>query len=540
LNVNRGYDNAGRLTSVQDWLSNTTTFGYDVNSNLTTETLPSASGIVDTFTFDAADRLTAISDKKGKTTLFSATYGRDNANQLTSDSSISSSTGSYKYNSLNELCYAGSSTSNVCTSPPRNAIAYKYDAADNMTQMGGTQQAFNNADELCWTASTSGSCASPPTGATSYTYDSRGNRTKVTPPSGGATNLIYDQANRLTAYGTTATYTYNGDGLRMSKTVSGSTSQFLWDVGSVPALLIKDGLIGYLFGPGNMPLEQINGSTALWLHHDQLGSTRLVTSTSGASQATYTYDSYGNLTASTGTITNPIRFSGQYFDGESGNYYLRTRYYDPKTAQFLSQDRALPLQPYDYVKDNPLNSTDATGLCPWCVGAVVGGILGGGLEAIHQLNTGDHHLHLGGILVATGVGAITGATGVGLTGKLVEAGYTLAQAGFLSGGIVGGVAGFGGSVVTQQVETHHIDLRQAGVTAGIGAVFGALGGSLFGEIGPSAYGRISASLGAAAAGKWGPVFSSPIDGASSLYQSAINDQIQSNLETNASGAFCKH
>jgi YD repeat-containing protein len=56
LNVTRGYDNAGRLTSVQDWLSNTTAFGYDVNSNLTTETLPTASGVVDSFSFDAADR----------------------------------------------------------------------------------------------------------------------------------------------------------------------------------------------------------------------------------------------------------------------------------------------------------------------------------------------------------------------------------------------------------------------------------------------------------------------------------------------------
>ena len=92
LNVTRGYDDAGRLTSVQDWLSNTTSFGYDVNSNLTSETLPKGTGVVDTITFDAADRLIAISDTKGKTTLFAATYTRDNANQLISDSSAPSST----------------------------------------------------------------------------------------------------------------------------------------------------------------------------------------------------------------------------------------------------------------------------------------------------------------------------------------------------------------------------------------------------------------------------------------------------------------
>jgi YD repeat-containing protein len=97
LNVTRGYDDVGRLTSVQDWLSNTRSFGYDVNSNLTTETLPTANGVVDAFTFDAADRLTAISDTKGKkTTLFSATYARDNANQLTSDSSAPTSTSAFR------------------------------------------------------------------------------------------------------------------------------------------------------------------------------------------------------------------------------------------------------------------------------------------------------------------------------------------------------------------------------------------------------------------------------------------------------------
>jgi RHS repeat-associated protein len=394
LNVTRGYDDAGRVTTIQDWLGNTTRFAYDANSNLTTETLPTASGIVDTFTFDAADRLMAISDTKGKSTLFSATYTRDTANQLTSDSSISSNTSSYKYNALNELCYAGSSTSSVCSSPPRRAIPYSYDAADNLTQTGSTQQAFNNADQLCWTASTSGSCASPPTGATTFNYDTRGNRTKVMPPSGGAVTLTYDQANRLTAYGSSATYAYNGDGLRMSKTISGSTTQFLWDSSQVLPLLLMDGSTSYVYGPHGLPLEQINGSAALWLHDDQLGSTRLVTNSAGSSQATYAFDPYGNLTASTGTITNPFRFAGQYFDGESNLYYVRARYYDPSTGQFISSDpaAAVTIQPYAYVSDNPLNGTDPSGLCDWwdaiCHGrhgaAVLAGSMAYAVDSAHR------------------------------------------------------------------------------------------------------------------------------------------------------------
>jgi RHS repeat-associated protein len=374
LAVTRGYDDAGRWISVRDWNSNNTTFGYDPNSNLTTETLPTATGVVDTFTFDRADQLMATSVTKGATTLFSATYSRDNANQLSSDSSAPPSIGSYKYNPLNQICYAGSSNGSACSAPPSGAIAYAYDAADNLTQSGGTQQVFNVADQLCWTAATSGACATPPAGATRYTYDLRGNRTNVTPPTGPAITLGYDQANRLTSYAaaTNTTYTYNGDGLRMSKTTGASTSQFVWDSSSSLPLLLKDGATAYVYGPGGLPLEQVTGATTYYLHHDQLGSTRLLTDATGATQATYSYDPYGKLVAISGSIINPLQFAGQYTDSESGFQYLRARYYDPVTGQFITRDPVVTMtrQAYSYSANSPTNRSDPSGLCsplPGCL-----------------------------------------------------------------------------------------------------------------------------------------------------------------------------
>ncbi|HXA30546.1 MAG TPA: RHS repeat-associated core domain-containing protein [Candidatus Angelobacter sp.] len=365
--VSRGYDDAGRWTSVQDWNSNTTSFGYDANGNLTTETLPSGTAVVDTFTLDSADHLTGISDvRSGTVSLFAATYTRDNAGQVATDNSQPTTVSAYRYTSLNQLCYAGASSSTACSTPPPGSSAYAYDAADNPTQMGTTQQSFNAADELCWTATTTGTCSTPPAGATTYTYDTRGNRTQVTPAVGSATTFGYDQANRLTRYqaASTTTYAYDGTGLRMSKTTGITTTQYLWDAaGSLP-LLLRDGTTGLVYGPGGMPLEQIAGTTVTWLHHDQLGSTRLLTDSSGTPSATYTYDSYGNLTASTGTGTTTLRYAGQYLDAESGLYYLRARYYDPATAQFLSWDplAAMTLQPYAYADNNPLYETDPTGM----------------------------------------------------------------------------------------------------------------------------------------------------------------------------------
>jgi RHS repeat-associated protein len=200
---------------------------------------------------------------------------------------------------------------------------------------------------------------------TTFGFDPRGNRTAVTLSGGTATSLGYDQANRLVSYGTSATYAYNGDGLRMSKTVSGVTTPFTWDVAEGPPLLLYDGSTSYIYGQAGQPLEQISSSgTALYFHQDQLGSTRLLTDQSGIVQASYTYDTYGNLTGKTGTATTPLLYSGGYTDTESGFEYLRARYYDAATGQFLSRDpvAAKTGQPYSYVGDNPLNATDPSGL----------------------------------------------------------------------------------------------------------------------------------------------------------------------------------
>jgi RHS repeat-associated protein len=325
---------------------------------------------------------------KGGTTLFSAGYARDAANQLASDTSAASGTGFYKYTPLNQLCYAGSSSSNACTSPPTGSIPYTYDAADNLTKKGTVFQAFNNADELCWTASTSSACSTPPTGATTYQYDTRGNRTNVTPSGSQAQTLTFDQANRMTKYAaaSTTSYGYNGDGLRMCKYVGSSNqpcsaigaTQYLWGVaGSLP-VPIKDGSTNYVYGPGGLPLEQINTSATYWYHHDQIGSTRLITNSTATAPhpASYTYDPYGGLASISESITNPFRFASQYQDSESGYYYLRARYYEPTTGQFLSLDARVGAtrEPFGYVGSNPLNSTDVTGLSAVCADEGCGGM----------------------------------------------------------------------------------------------------------------------------------------------------------------------
>jgi RHS repeat-associated protein len=373
------YDDAGRWTKVQDWNGNLTTIGYDVNSNLTSYTLPTATTVVDTMAYNKADQLTSITDKAGAIAFYAASYTYNAASQLITDTSAPAAQAKFHYTALNQLCYAGSANSTSCPNAPTGSEPFAYDAADNLVKLNTTTQQFNAADQLCWTVSGSSSnaCTAPPTGATAYTYDSNGNRTAQVPSAGAATCDSYDQANRLvkvttgtgascTSPTTLGTYSYNGSGLRMGKTVAGVSTTEAWDPSGGIPLLLEDktasATVDYVFGPGGVPLEQI-GTATLWYHHDQLGSTRAITNGSGVTQATYQYDPYGKLIASTGSVTNPFMYSGQYNDSESGLYYLRARYYDSATAQFLTRDPMVGTtrSAYGYVSGNPLNGSDPTG-----------------------------------------------------------------------------------------------------------------------------------------------------------------------------------
>jgi hypothetical protein len=60
----------------------------------------------------------------------------------------------------------------------------------------------------------------------------------------------------------------------------------------------------------------------LYLHHDQQGSTRLLTSTAGKTEATMTYDAYGNTLGTSGSATTQLGYDGQYTSSDSGLIYL--------------------------------------------------------------------------------------------------------------------------------------------------------------------------------------------------------------------------
>jgi RHS repeat-associated protein len=348
--VTREYDNAGRLKSVLDWAANTTKFAYDRDSNLKTITDPSNE---DANTYNEADQLTKTVIKKGSEELASLTYARDPDGQLESTTQKGlpgEETTANTYDENNRLTKSGTA-------------AYEYDSADNPTKVGANTQSFNEGDEL-----------EKGSGVTSYTFDELGERTKRTPTSGPATTYGYDQAGNLTSVerpkeGETSeikdSYGYDGDGLRASETIGSTTNYVAWDRSQSLSLLLNDGANSYIYGSGGLPIEQVSSSGAVtYLHHDQQGSTRLLTASSGAKEASFSYDAYGEQAGHTGTTTTPLGYDGQYANSDTGLIYMRHRVYDPATAQFLSVDpiESLTGEPYSYTKDNPVNDDDPEGL----------------------------------------------------------------------------------------------------------------------------------------------------------------------------------
>ncbi len=196
----------------------------------------------------------------------------------------------------------------------------------------------------------------------SYTYDANGNT--LTERTNGAVSATYayDAENKLISY--TAgnvgyTYGYYPSGLRRTKTGRNaatnaviSTNTYVWDGNN----LVKDNSDTYRYG-----LTVISRNNTYYLH-DTHGNVVGIANASGGMSKTYAYDAFGVELSPVSNDANPFRYSGKYFDAESGDYYLRARYYNPRLGRFLTEDPAHDGNNwYVYCNNNPVKYVDPSG-----------------------------------------------------------------------------------------------------------------------------------------------------------------------------------
>ena len=119
-----------------------------------------------------------------------------------------------------------------------------------------------------------------------------------------------------------------------------------------------------------------NGTEYFYLRNGQNDVVGLMDG-SGTRVVEYTYDAWGKLISTTGTLANtlgadnPFRYRGYYYDAETGLYYLMTRYYDPEVCRFISADvymstgqGVLGGNMFAYCLNNPVNMFDTLGCVP--------------------------------------------------------------------------------------------------------------------------------------------------------------------------------
>jgi RHS repeat-associated protein len=437
--VTRGHDNANRLTSVTDWASHTSQFGYNPDGLLTNITYPS--GVTSAIGYNAGDQLTSITYDNGGTFL-SLAYTPDPVGMVTATNEGARGTHSYEYDSRYRLTGDDLNTSINITS------TWGYDAATQIVTTSyieddgkpfNSTRTYDAANQLLTLSEVEGST---PRKYITFTHDLNGNRTRQNDTVNSLVrNYTYDSANRMTQYKPSdvgfqlTNYAYNGDGVRMSKQDCGAvtcdTTNFSWDIGVEAGLplLLEDGEASYIYGPGGMLVEEVTGGKEYYYHPDRLGSVRALTDSDGGVTDTYNFDAYGNkLASSTGTTYNPFGYTGQYTDVESGLLYLRARYYDPSTQQFLTVDPlvAQTEQAYAYAAGSPTNFTDPSGLC---IGPFVLVCAAAGAEAAigTAIAIGQGILYVGSA-VATGiVGAIGLTNAVNNGGSSCAIPYTYAK-----------------------------------------------------------------------------------------------------------------
>ena len=289
-------------------------------------------------------------------TIDGATYTLDNAGNRTAKTDQRTAVAtSYGYDNIYQLLSA--------TQGATTTESYTYDPVGNRTaSLGVASYTTNSSNEM-----TANSNAS-------FTYDNNGNTTSKT-DSTGTTNYTWDFENRLTQVtlpgsGGTVQFSYDPFGRRIKKVSSAGTSIFVYDADNLIEETNSAGAVAARYSQTqniDEPLAMLRSGGTSYYQADGLWSITSLSNASGAISDTYTFDSFGRTSASTGTTVNPFRYTTRELDSETGLYFYRARYYDPSIGRFLSEDplQFLPGENfYRYVDNNPVFWRDASGLSP--------------------------------------------------------------------------------------------------------------------------------------------------------------------------------
>ena len=309
----------------------------------------------------------------------SYTYGYDNVGNITSVSG--STVANYSYDNLGQLrteTYGG------------KTYTYTYDTAGNIVSVsdGTTTKNYVYGDSSWKDLLTSYN------GGT-INYDGIGNPTKWY----DGTNFTWVNGRRLasavnSSTGLNNSYTYDADGLRVTKTVNGVQHKYVWQGSQLVAEYYGGTELEFFYDESGAPYAfsyKANASATPVMYYyvtNLQGDVTNIVDASGNVLASYSYNAWGKVLTAAGAMAaiNPIRYRGYYYDSDTELYYLLSRYYDPEICRFVNADSYASTgqgisgtNMFAYCGNNPVAFIDSTGNISWLV------IMGAGFIALSSI-----------------------------------------------------------------------------------------------------------------------------------------------------------
>ena len=227
-------------------------------------------------------------------------------------------------------------------------------------------------------------------GAYAYRYDENGNLLEkgdvyvesgeeiAIEQSGDYTLFEYDLLNRMVGVSKidedsgvleqVVSYRYNHKNLRIERTDDEGTTRYVFDLdGNIIEEHDAEGLTRYVFR-NNKHLAKITPDGKTYYYGtDMLGSTTVLFDDAGNAVWKGEISAFGDVVLGEWIgeelFNERVRFTGKDYDEVTGLYYFNARWYDPQLGRFTSEDPVRDgMNWYVYVRNNPLNRTDPTGL----------------------------------------------------------------------------------------------------------------------------------------------------------------------------------
>ena len=355
------YDLLGRMTCIHSGQDMKVQYGYDSLDRI--EHIHYGNGVQTNYAYDCDGNISHLETRTESAVLLSFDYKYDGNGNRTAKTGIQGLTAGssaldirYQYDvrgQLLEECRNGA------------AVRYAYDAAGNRIRKTEgekeTRYRYNQKNQLLQKEDADGiSC---------FTYDRQGGIIEEKNAAGNRRftyNSLHQQTQVETETGNIQKNRYDAEGLRYELIENGRRTSFVYHNGELlhekgeEAGLSKEAT-SYHLGAGIEAFQR--DSKTYYYHQDEQLNTTLITDEKAAIRNHYQYDAFGAGLEAAEALPNRIRYTGQQYDEQTGQYYLRARYYNPVLGRFMQEDvyQGDGLNLYAYCHNNPVIYYDPSG-----------------------------------------------------------------------------------------------------------------------------------------------------------------------------------